>query len=87
MKEIENVLMRLKPVQILIDIANKDVIAHHLSIQNDITFSHVLTLLEKFRKAGLISMEKVGRSVVLTLTKKGLEVANKIKEIKKIFER
>ena len=48
----------------------------------DCTYSHIVKILNEMNKAGLISFTRQGRLKVLTLTKKGQDVAKSIEKIR-----
>jgi DNA-binding MarR family transcriptional regulator len=50
----------------------------------DITYSHIVKLMIRFEKDGLITTEKLGRTRRTFLTKKGKEIAAHITAIKKL---
>lgn len=83
-KEIFNVFFREKPAMMLVNLKNSQssVYASSLAKQIDCTYSHVVKILQKMEKAGLINFEKHGRLKLLTLTKKGMEIAKRIDEIR-----
>ena len=56
--------------------------ASSLAKQIDCTYSHVVKILQEMEKEGLINFEKQGRLKLLTLTKKGSEIAEHIDSIK-----
>ncbi|MFH1211509.1 MAG: winged helix DNA-binding protein [Candidatus Woesearchaeota archaeon] len=64
---------------------NKDIYASSLAKVVDCTYSHVVKILQEMEKSGLIAFEKQGRLKVLTLTKKGEEVAKAFDTIKNIL--
>jgi predicted transcriptional regulator len=82
--KIFNVFFREKPALMLIQLLNKnqDLYASSLAKQVDCTYSHVVKILQEMQKAGLIAFEKQGRLKVLTLTKKGEEIAKNIDSIR-----
>lgn len=82
--KIFNVFLREKPALMLISLLNKnqDMYASSLAKKVDCTYSHVVKILQEMQKAGLIAFEKQGRLKVLTLTKKGDEVAKSIENIR-----
>ncbi|MBN1645764.1 winged helix DNA-binding protein [Candidatus Woesearchaeota archaeon] len=61
---------------------NHDIYASSLAKIVDCTYSHVVKILQEMQKSGLISFEKQGRLKVLTLTKKGEEIARHINTIR-----
>jgi predicted transcriptional regulator len=86
-KKIFNVFFREKPAMMLVHLYNKtnDVYASNLAKQVDCTYSHVVKILQEMQKSGLIAFEKQGRLKVLTLTKKGQEVAGSINRMKELL--
>ena len=83
-KKIFNVFFREKPAMMLIYLRNckNDVYASSVAKKIDCTYSHVVKILQEMEKADLIRFEKTGRLKLLTLTKKGQEVAEKIDSIR-----
>ena len=82
-KEIFNVFFREKPAMMLVNLKNAKgtMYASSLAKQIDCTYSHVVKILQEMEKEGLINFEKQGRLKLLTLTKKGSEIADHIYEI------
>ncbi|MCG2717262.1 MAG: winged helix DNA-binding protein [Nanoarchaeota archaeon] len=83
-KEIFNVFFREKPAMMLVHLNNtkNDVYASSVAKKIDCTYSHVVKILQEMEKSGLVKFEKTGRLKLLTLTKKGQEVAEKIDSIR-----
>jgi DNA-binding MarR family transcriptional regulator len=75
-----NVLFREKPAMMLVKIfqSGSEIYASSLAKQVDCTYSHVVKVLQQMEKNNLVHFEKRGRLKVLTLTKKGKEVAENI---------
>jgi len=86
-KEIFNVFFREKPAMMLVELKNAkgEVYASSVAKQIDCTYSHVVKILQEMQKAGLINFEKQGRLKLLTLTKTGQEVADKIDGIRAVL--
>ena len=86
-KEIFNVFFREKPAMMLVEMKNakSEVYASSIAKQVDCTYSHVVKILQEMQKAGLVNFEKQGRLKLLTLTKMGQEVAEKIDGIRTIL--
>jgi len=82
--KIFNVFFREKPAMMLVNLKNAkdEIYASSLAKQIDCTYSHVVKILQEMEKAGLINFEKQGRLKLLTLTKKGQEVAEHIDNIR-----
>ena len=83
-KKIFNVFFREKPAMMLVHLKNtkNDVYASSLAKKIDCTYSHVVKILQEMEKSGLVNFEKTGRLKLLTLTKKGQDVAEKIDSIR-----
>ena len=83
-KEIFNVFFREKPAMMLVNLKNAkdEIYASNLAKQIDCTYSHVVKILQEMERSGLINFEKQGRLKLLTLTKKGQEVAEHIDNIR-----
>ena len=62
--------------------AKAEVYASSLAKNIDCTYSHVVKILQHMEKEGLINFDKQGRLKLLTLTKKGSEVANRIDDVR-----
>ncbi|MEM3126477.1 MAG: winged helix DNA-binding protein [Candidatus Woesearchaeota archaeon] len=79
-EEIFDVFFREKPAMMLIHLRNAKnaIYASTLAKQVDCTYSHVVKILQRMQQSGLINFEKQGRLKLLTLTKKGSELADHI---------
>jgi predicted transcriptional regulator len=86
-KEIFNVFFREKPAMMLVELRNAkcEVYASSLAKNIDCTYSHVVKILQQMEREGLINFDKQGRLKLLTLTKKGSEIANKIDDIRTVL--
>lgn len=62
--------------------AKSEVYASSLAKQIDCTYSHVVKILQEMEKEGLINFDKQGRLKLLTLTKKGQEIASRIDDVR-----
>ncbi|MFH1052914.1 MAG: winged helix DNA-binding protein [Candidatus Woesearchaeota archaeon] len=86
-KEIFNVFFREKPAMMLVGLKNAkgETYASSLAKSIDCTYSHVVKILQEMEKAELINFEKQGRLKLLTLTKKGSEVAEHIDGVRNLL--
>ena len=86
-KSIFNVFFREKPAMMLVELKNakNEIYASSLAKNIDCTYSHVVKILQEMQKAGLIIFDKQGRLKLLTLTKKGNEIAEHIERIKSLL--
>ena len=82
--KIFDVFFREKPAMMLVELKNHDteIYASVLAKQIDCTYSHVVKILQEMEKAGLVAFKKQGRLKLLTLTKKGSDIASHIEGIK-----
>ncbi len=62
--------------------AKAEVYASSLAKQIDCTYSHVVKILQQMEKEGLVNFDKQGRLKLLTLTKKGQDVASRIDDVR-----
>jgi len=83
-KEIFNVFFREKPAMMIVGLRNSKggIYASSLAKSIDCTYSHVVKILQEMQKAGLVNFEKQGRLKLLTLTKKGTDVADHLDNIR-----
>jgi DNA-binding MarR family transcriptional regulator len=86
-KKIFNVFFREKPTMMLLGLLNAkgEIYASSLAKSIDCTYSHVVKILQEMEKSGLINFNKTGRLKLLSLTKKGTEVAEYIEKIRNVF--
>ncbi|MCF7861970.1 winged helix DNA-binding protein [Candidatus Woesearchaeota archaeon] len=85
--EIFNVFFREKPAMMLVHLYNSkgEIYASNLAKMIDCTYSHVVKILQHMEKAGLVNFDKKGRLKLLTLTKKGAEVASRIDAVRNLL--
>lgn len=83
-KAIFNVFFREKPAMMLVMLktSKQGIYASSLAKMIDCTYSHVVKILQQMEKAGLINFDKKGRLKLLSLTKRGDEVADRIDQIR-----
>jgi DNA-binding MarR family transcriptional regulator len=86
-EKIFNIFFREKPAMMLVGLKNSKgaMYASSLAKQIDCTYSHVVKILQEMERAGLINFEKQGRLKLLTLTKKGSDVADNIASIRNLL--
>lgn len=86
-KEIFRTFFREKPSMMLVELKNakSEVYASSLAKSIDCTYSHVVKILQEMETEGLVNFDKQGRLKLLTLTKKGVDVANKIDDIRVVL--
>ncbi|MDO8481060.1 MAG: winged helix DNA-binding protein [Nanoarchaeota archaeon] len=82
-----NVFFREKPAHMMIHLKNSatEMYASSLAKKVDCTYSHVVKILQEMEKSGLVNFEKTGRLKLLSLTKKGEQIAEKIEAIKNLL--
>jgi len=86
-KEIFKTFFREKPAMMLVELRNakSEVYASSLAKNIDCTYSHVVKILQEMEQEGLVNFDKQGRLKLLSLTKKGTDVANRIDDIRIIL--
>ena len=82
--EIFNVFFREKPALMLLAMRNSKNTAYasYIAKQVDCTYSHVVKILQHMEESGLVNFDKQGRLKLVTLTKKGNDIAENIESIK-----
>ena len=85
--KIFNIFFREKPSMMLLGLKNSKgaMYASSLAKQIDCTYSHVVKILQEMEKSGLIDFEKQGRLKLLTLTKKGSDIADNISSVRNML--
>ena len=87
--DIVNVFFREKPAKMLVEMrrsSKNEIYASNLAKGVDCTYSHVVKILQEMEKAGLIVFDKQGRLKLLSLTKKGEEVAGYIDKMMMVLK-
>ena len=83
-KKVFGIFFRVKPAMMLVSLknSNSEVYASSLAKMVDYTYSHVVKILQEMEKANIVSFQKQGRLKIITLTKKGQEIADHINAIR-----
>jgi predicted transcriptional regulator len=85
-KKIFDVIFREKPVMMLVELRNagtqNPMYASTLAKKVDCTYSHVVKILQEMNKSGIVAFQKQGRLKILTLTKKGGEIAENLDKVR-----
>ena len=86
-EKIFNVFFREKPAMMLVGLKNAKsyIYASSLAKEIDCTYSHVVKILQEMEKSQLINFDKQGRLKLLSLTKRGAEIAEHIEGIRNIL--
>ncbi len=86
-EHIFNVFFREKPALLLLNLKNSkdNIYASTVAKTIDCTYSHVVKILQEMEKAKLVTFQKKGRLKIITLTKKGLEVAECIEKLRHLL--
>lgn len=79
-KKIFGVFFREKPAMMLVNLlhSNSEMYASSLAKSVDCTYSHIVKILREMQKSGIVNFRKEGRLKILTLTKKGEDLAKSI---------
>lgn len=82
----EKIFIREKPVALLLCLLkDQDNYPSQLAKDAECTYSHTVHLLQKFEKKKLVTFEKKGRLKLVHLTKKGKNIADLFKDLRKAF--
>lgn len=86
-EKIFNVIFREKPAMMLVELRNAkgEIYASSLAKKIDCTYSHVVKILQEMETAEIVKFDKQGRLKLLTLTKKGNEIAEHITKIRNLM--
>lgn len=84
MKDNFDIFFRRKPALMMIALRKLSRVRYGsvLAKEVDCTYSHAVKILQTLEDLGLVTFEKKGRIKLIKLTKKGMEVADHISEIK-----
>lgn len=85
--EVFDIFFREKPAMMLVELRNVkgEMYASSLAKKVDCTYSHVVKILQEMEKHGLVNFNKQGRLKLLSLTKKGSELAEHIDAARNIL--
>lgn len=85
--EIFRIFFHEKPAKMLIDLKNSKgmIYGSTLAKHVDCTYSHVVKILQMMEKNGLVTFGRQGRLKLLTLTKKGNDVADHIERVRNLL--
>lgn len=83
MKSAEEIFFLVKPVKILLSLkkGNKRKYASILAREADCTYSHTVSVLDKFEELGLVKFHKEGRKKFIELTEKGEEISEELGQV------
>ena len=87
--ELEQVFLRKKPARLLMSLKTFRG-KRYVSIfakETDCTYSHVVKLLNTFKKLGLVTFKKEGRVKYIDLTEKGQEIAEAVENVLRKFSK
>lgn len=86
MKNNFDIFFRRKPALMLVALKKHTKVRYGsvLAKEVDCTYSHAVKILQTLEKLGLVNFEKQGRIKVIKLTKKGMDVADHIENIKEM---
>jgi predicted transcriptional regulator len=84
MKDNFDIFFRRKPALMLVALKkiSRARYGSLLAKEVDCTYSHAVKILQSLEELGLVVFEKKGRTKLIKLTKRGMEVANNIENIK-----
>lgn len=81
--DLSGFLLNEKPCRLLVEVGKRsEPFGKEISKEIDSTYSHTLRTVDRFEELGLISRERRGRKVVLSLTGDGEEVADALENLR-----
>ena len=88
MKDNFDIFFRRKPALMLVSLKKNHRMRYGsiLAKEVDCTYSHAVKILQTLEKLKLVEFEKKGRIKLISLTKKGREVADAIEGIQKLIK-
>ena len=88
MKDNFDIFFRRKPALMLVSLKKNNRMRYGsiLAKEVDCTYSHAVKILQTLEILKLVSFEKRGRIKVIKLTKKGIEVADAIENIRNLVK-
>ena len=88
MKDNFDIFFRRKPALMLVSLKKNTRMRYGsiLAKEVDCTYSHAVKILQTLEALKLVGFEKRGRITVIKLTKKGVEVADAIENIKALIK-
>jgi predicted transcriptional regulator len=88
MKDNFDIFFRRKPALMLVSLKKNNRMRYGsiLAKEVDCTYSHAVKILQTLELLKLVSFEKRGRIKVIKLTKKGIEVADAIENIRNLVK-
>ncbi|MEM2874093.1 MAG: winged helix DNA-binding protein [Candidatus Nanoarchaeia archaeon] len=84
------IFLREKPIELLLCLVRgttREKYPSMLAKDSKCTYSHTVHLLQRMEKAELVKFEKKGRLKIVTLSKKGQEVADLLESLARTFSK
>lgn len=84
---IGKILLHIKPASLLITLKSDGAwYISNLAKETSVTYVYATKVLSKFEREGLVKFDNKGRTKLVKLTEKGVEVANILNELFKKLE-
>jgi len=82
-KSVFTLIFKEKPAKLLLTLINTrdEIYASTIAKRIDCTYSHIIKILQNMETDGIVNFHKKGRLKIITLTKKGEEIAKSIHRI------
>ena len=86
--DIFELFLRKKPVMMMVKLMSQtEMYASVLAKQVDCTYSHTVRVLQELKKMKLVNFEERGRIKIISLTKRGKEIAETFERLVKLLEK
>lgn len=73
-----------KSADVIISLLNEPKNITQIYRELDINYPHLVKLIHELNDEGVVELTRSGRATSVSLTEKGIEIAKKLKEIKKL---
>jgi predicted transcriptional regulator len=73
-----------KSVDVIISLLNEPKNITQIYRELDINYPHLVKLIHELNDEGVVELTRSGRATSVSLTEKGIEIAKRLKEIKKL---
>jgi predicted transcriptional regulator len=83
-----NLVFREKPAKLLLVLVNTqlEMYASTIAKKIDCTYSHIVKILQEMESDGMVTFKKKGRLKIISLTKKGEDIAKSINVIDRLLK-
>jgi predicted transcriptional regulator len=81
MSSIKDFLFKEKPLKLLLSLSEKPLNISQLARKTGTTYSHTLKMLNILYENDIIEVKKIGREKIISITKKGKKILEKLSDL------